>query len=147
MLAYFLSSFSLQCHPSWYGADCSRRKAGLPFEPSEFPDNLPEDAAPGLKGQRESVVLAACVPSSFLLSFPIDDVESGRRPWLAGVVSESPAAADPPAAPTRKRPLIYVYDLPAEFNSRLLQYRIWGYVRQPKNRSCGQIVAADGPVL
>lgn len=33
----------------------------------------------------------------------------------------APAAADPPVLQQRLRPLIYVYDLPAEFNSKLLQ--------------------------
>ena len=35
-----------------------------------------------------------------------------------------PAAQDPPPAPSRKRPLIYVYDMPPEFTTRILQYRI-----------------------
>ena len=33
------------------------------------------------------------------------------------------AAEDPPPQKTRARPLIYIYDLPAIYNSRMLQYR------------------------
>ena len=42
----------------------------------------------------------------------------------------TPAAADPPPE-QRLRPLIYVYDLPAEFNTRMLQVQaVEGAVRQ-----------------
>jgi len=33
----------------------------------------------------------------------------------------TPAAADPPAAKTRLRPLIYVYDMPPAYNTRMMQ--------------------------
>ena len=49
-----------------------------------------------------------------------DLVES--RPWLSPHI-RTPAAFDPPT-PTRPRPLIYVYDLPPIFNTRLVQYRV-----------------------
>lgn len=42
-----------------------------------------------------------------------------ERPHIAPHVV-APAAADPPPQ-QRLRPLIYVYDLPAEFNTRMLQ--------------------------
>eukprot|EP00798_Chlamydomonas_sp_ICE-L_P016187 gene16187-22349_t len=43
--------------------------------------------------------------------------------WLKDVVEIPPASADTPAASTqRKRPFIYVYDLPSMYNSRMLQY-------------------------
>ncbi len=45
------------------------------------------------------------------------------KPWLASVVREPPAALEPPPAPTRKRPLIYVYDLEPFYQARILQYR------------------------
>ncbi|KAL4438037.1 hypothetical protein ABPG77_004258 [Micractinium sp. CCAP 211/92] len=45
-----------------------------------------------------------------------------ERPWIAEHVA-APAAEDPKPGDTRKRPLIYVYELPAIFNSKLLQYR------------------------
>jgi len=51
-------------------------------------------------------------------------LEAKERPWLKPHVMPVPAALDPPPRSSRKRPLIYVYDLPPEFNSRLLQYRV-----------------------
>ncbi|KAG2481846.1 hypothetical protein HYH03_019188 [Edaphochlamys debaryana] len=45
-------------------------------------------------------------------------------PWLASVVREPPAALEPPPRATRRRPLVYVYDLEPLFQARLLQYRI-----------------------
>ncbi len=53
-------------------------------------------------------------------------LEPGRipqHPWLAQVVSETVASLEPPPKPTRKRPLIYVYDLDPYFSQRMLQYR------------------------
>ncbi len=41
-----------------------------------------------------------------------------EKPWLREVL---PAAQQ---LQEHRRPLIYVYDLPAEFNSRMLQYRL-----------------------
>ncbi len=45
------------------------------------------------------------------------------QPWLRDAAEEPLAARDPPPAPTRLRPLIYIYDLDPLYNSRLLQYR------------------------
>ena len=47
-------------------------------------------------------------------------MEEGERPWLKPFV-HTPAARDPKPGDTRKRPLIYVYDLPAIYNSVFLQ--------------------------
>lgn len=46
---------------------------------------------------------------------------TAERPWLKPY-AKNPAAAEPPPK-ERLRPLIYVYDLPSDFNTRLLQYR------------------------
>ena len=45
------------------------------------------------------------------------------RPWLKDTI-RTPAAADPPPSSHRRRPLIYVYDAPPEYNTRMLQYRV-----------------------
>ena len=45
-------------------------------------------------------------------------VDLTEQPWLREVTSAAQQL------PERRRPLIYVYDLPAEFNSRMLQYRL-----------------------
>lgn len=47
-------------------------------------------------------------------------MEDGERPWLKPHV-HTPAAREPKPGETRKRPLIYVYDLPAIYNSIFLQ--------------------------
>ncbi len=44
---------------------------------------------------------------------------------LKDMIMDTPASMDPGDRPEpRKRPLIYIYELPAEFNVRLMQYRI-----------------------
>lgn len=55
-------------------------------------------------------------------------MEDGERPWLKPHV-HTPAARDPTPGETRKRPLIYVYDLPAIYNSIFLQVGVleWSY--------------------
>ncbi|PNH05410.1 hypothetical protein TSOC_008334 [Tetrabaena socialis] len=47
-------------------------------------------------------------------------------PWLASVLREPPAAREPPPAATRRRPLIYVYDLEPLYQAKLMQYRYDG---------------------
>ena len=44
------------------------------------------------------------------------------RPVLRGFI-KAPAAKDPPPEASRARLLIYIYDLPAIYNSCMLQYR------------------------
>jgi hypothetical protein len=55
---------------------------------------------------------------------PFEPSRIAARPWLAKTVAEPPSSIDPPPEPTRKRPLIFVYDLNPLFSSTLLQYRI-----------------------
>ncbi|KAG2488355.1 hypothetical protein HYH03_013045 [Edaphochlamys debaryana] len=83
-----------RCDKGWYGEDCARKKAG-------------EEMEPGI------------------------DVSS--RPWLKDLLLPVPAAAvePPPAAAAapeggsgRLRPLIYVYDMPPEFTTRMHQYKL-----------------------
>lgn len=47
-------------------------------------------------------------------------MEAGERPWLKPFV-HTPTARDPEPGATRRRPLIYVYDLPPMFNALMLQ--------------------------
>ena len=47
-------------------------------------------------------------------------MEEGERPWLKNIV-RSPASRDPEPGATRKRPLIFVYELPPLYNEALLQ--------------------------
>lgn len=50
-------------------------------------------------------------------------LQEAQRPWLNSVVKPVAAAQEPPASPTRKRPFIYVYDIPPQYNYHLYQYR------------------------
>ncbi|KAL4419203.1 hypothetical protein ABPG77_000597 [Micractinium sp. CCAP 211/92] len=50
-------------------------------------------------------------------------MEDGERPWLKPHV-RTPASKDPEPGATRKRPLIYIYELPPMYNSNMLQYRV-----------------------
>ncbi|KAL4447245.1 hypothetical protein ABPG77_007278 [Micractinium sp. CCAP 211/92] len=54
-----------------------------------------------------------------------DDSKPGleaERPWIANLV-HTPAAQDFPPGATRKRPLIYVYELDSAYSTLMLQYR------------------------
>lgn len=55
--------------------------------------------------------------------FPAGD-EVKAKPWLKKVLTPPPGAQDPTPHPTRRRPLIYVYDVSPEFGTDILQYRI-----------------------
>jgi hypothetical protein len=46
------------------------------------------------------------------------------RPWLAAHVAVTPEALPQPPPTPRKRPFIYVYDLPPLYNAHMLQYRM-----------------------
>ncbi|GLI62946.1 hypothetical protein VaNZ11_005800 [Volvox africanus] len=48
----------------------------------------------------------------------------GNDAWLEPLIVIPPASLPVPASPTRPRPLIYVYDVPPEYTSRMLQYRV-----------------------
>lgn len=57
---------------------------------------------------------------------PINQAEldgSSLPPAIRPLVRMPPAALDPPPRPTRKRPLIYIYDMPANWTTLFLQYR------------------------
>ncbi|KAG2488354.1 hypothetical protein HYH03_013044 [Edaphochlamys debaryana] len=99
-----------RCNKGWYGHDCARKKAGEEMEPG---------------------------------------YDVAQRPWLQDILLPIPAAAkEPPAIAAggggggggaggggggaagggegpsgRLRPLIYVYDMPPEFTSRMHQYK------------------------
>ena len=63
-------------------------------------------------------VAAHCKACGCMLPVPTG-MEEHERPWLKPHVS-TPAARDVQKGATRKRPLIYVYELPAMFNALML---------------------------
>ena len=54
---------------------------------------------------------------------PLEPSLIPQRSWLSRNVKEAVAALEPPPKPTRKRPLIYVYDLEPLYSQKMLQYR------------------------
>jgi hypothetical protein len=51
-------------------------------------------------------------------------LEQTTRRWLKPYTTPPPAALPDHKEQQRKRPFIYVYDLPPAYNSRMLQYRL-----------------------
>ncbi|KAK9805311.1 hypothetical protein WJX73_000673 [Symbiochloris irregularis] len=49
-------------------------------------------------------------------------LDLSQRPWLRDVTSD--AAVEASRAQTRLRPLIYIYDLPSIYNTRMVEYRV-----------------------
>eukprot|EP00775_Hariotina_reticulata_P004291 gene4291-4543_t len=75
--------------------------------------------------------LAMTVPGELKGKYPTTLLE---RPWLKkGVLVPPSGTFQPPPAATRKRPFIFVYDIPAYAAARMLQYRgpktacVWRY--------------------
>jgi hypothetical protein len=127
-----------KCHDGWYGADCSRKKAGMDMEQGAPPPaaaclarTLVPGGRSGLSDQR-----AGCCRLSQRqrrARFPPDPEPccllpaglEASRPWIKPFAAMPPAALpDPPADASRKRPFIYVYDMPPAYTSRMLQYRL-----------------------
>ena len=113
-----------KCHQGWYGADCSRKVAGQEMEPGELPGEADDAeqkhllplASANLQGRRHTV---PCNADSATAGQQLD------RPWLKDFAVVPPAALpEPPAGLQRKRPFIYVYDMPPAYTSRMLQYRV-----------------------
>jgi hypothetical protein len=61
----------------------------------------------------------SCLSAAVIDSWTCCSDMTAERPWLKPH-AVTPSAAEPQPA-TRLRPLIYVYDLPSDFNTRLLQ--------------------------
>ncbi|KAG2488349.1 hypothetical protein HYH03_013039 [Edaphochlamys debaryana] len=97
-----------RCFKGWYGEDCARKKAGEEMEPG-----LDLSTRPWLKDVLQQVPAAALEP-------PPSSASSAAG---AGAGGDGEGAAGP-AASGRLRPLIYVYDMPPEFTSRMLQYKL-----------------------
>ena len=97
------------CYPGWFGQDCAYRMEGVEYTP----------------GQRRMLLAAshpACLPrfTRALARVGATGDEHTTKPWIAPHV-DTPAARDPEPGQARKRPYIYVYELPGKFNSHMLQ--------------------------
>ena len=84
------------------------------------------------------------LPGSAPPAAPAGVHETGARPWLTPY-AVMPMAALPvlPPGAKRKRPFVYVYDMPSEYTSRMLQYR-WG---PPNLLNAGCFETATRPLL
>lgn len=89
-----------RCHSGWYGTDCSRMATLVDGTGAEGESD----------GQQAHLSLE---PSLF---------ES--RPWLQPMSNKFDGPSSRDAQSRRRRPFIYVYDLPPLYNSRMLQYKI-----------------------
>ena len=61
-------------------------------------------------------------PQAWLRSAAQTPPPAQLPPWLQNVTVDVPARQH--TVPELLRPLIYVYDLPAEYHSRMVQYRV-----------------------
>lgn len=111
------------CDDGWYGHDCAYRRAGVPWAPGReawqpwINDTMHTPAAWDVEMREGGEAMAAT---------------GVQKPPSPGDVTHSPAnsTATVHSAPTkpimapRRRPLIYVYELPSEFNTRMVQYAL-----------------------
>jgi hypothetical protein len=54
----------------------------------------------------------------------MEESQLATRPWLKAHVGLTPEAQPVLPSTPRRRPLIYVYELPPEYTTRMHQYRI-----------------------
>jgi hypothetical protein len=102
-----------RCDAGWFGHDCAHRLAGVPVGRAPGAPPLPPWA-------RENAV--APPPAA------LDPAERAAAAAAAAAAADSGAAADdPPPALTRRRPLVYIYELPPRYTSHMLQYRFEGW--------------------
>ena len=142
-----LSGFC-KCEPGWYGTDCSRLAAG--FDEDGVGHGKGAALGDGAVGRRLMGGSLASENASHLTGggpwevFSADGgrgraVQSrGRRTGRSGggggeggdggSGGASRYGAGRVSPPRRKRPLIFIYDLPPDYNSRLLQYKNNPYV-------------------
>lgn len=76
-------------------------------------------------------------------------MENSTRPWIKQFV-HTPAAREPGARGPRLRPLIWVYELPTDYSSLMLQYRVerWAVGWLPAMlRGVGHLIWAGLPCI
>ncbi len=114
-----------KCHAGWYGSDCSRKMAGQEMEAGEPPARAGDAEQKCLLARAYP---AACRPAQQAATSSDARPTAGQqleRPWLKEFAVVPPAALPkPPEGLQRKRPFIYVYDMPPAYTSRMLQYRV-----------------------
>ncbi|KFM24871.1 putative glucuronoxylan glucuronosyltransferase F8H [Auxenochlorella protothecoides] len=89
-----------KCQDGWFGQDCAYRVQGVPDSPGTL----------------------ACMLGAWR-TLMHSRMENSTRPWIKQFV-HTPAAREPGARGPRLRPLIWVYELPTDYSSLMLQYRV-----------------------
>lgn len=121
-----------KCHAGWFGHDCAYRTADTPWTPGKhratcYMSEAGPSGPPACLQRLHGVGAWAAVgwnalPRGLrpLCARDAAGMEDKERPWLKLHVN-TPAARDPEPDATRRRPLIYIYELPAVYNTNLLQ--------------------------
>jgi hypothetical protein len=123
-----------KCAQGWFGTDCSMPTAAVAgANASAVLEELFGEPPP-------AAGLLACLAAGCRMPGPLPSAQprpdpqpaagalalppcvAALKPYLRDVVALPPTLRSPP--PARKRPLIYVYNLPPAYNTRMLQYRI-----------------------
>ncbi len=97
-----------KCDEGWYGCDCSRKVAGAEVEPPQISQWL----LPVVK-QHSQNKRAAQDGTFQRAGDPADDGGGANG-----------TAPKPSGGRRRRRPFIFVYDLPPEYNAHMLQYKV-----------------------
>ena len=72
--------------------------------------------------------MSPSITCSVTCSLPTNAANYEGKAYIEAVVAVAPEAEAVPPSELRRRPLIFVYDLPPEYVARMLQYKVhrWG---------------------
>jgi hypothetical protein len=105
------------CDAGWFGHDCAHRVAGALAAATAPPPWVLENAAtPAALDPAERAAAAAAKRAA---------AAAAAGPPGAGAAAAAGRGGAPAAV--RRRPLIYIYEVPPQFTSHLLQYRVAGH--------------------
>ena len=126
-----------KCDEGWFGHDCAYRMEGVAYTPGSASGGgvwrghcccrertrcrLSNSAAHSRNVRVRATRRSPQAPTQHRSGH-----EETNRPWIKGQV-HTPAAKDPEPGEKRLRPRIWVYELPSDYNTLLLQYRVAKY--------------------
>ncbi|GFR49029.1 hypothetical protein Agub_g11051, partial [Astrephomene gubernaculifera] len=110
-----------KCHAGWYGTDCARKAAGLRTEPGLHETGSRPWLTDTVRVSPEAALAAATTATTATTGAAVAGTTEASSKLAATAAAAAGAAGG--GAVARKRPLIYVYDLPPAYNARMLQYR------------------------
>ncbi|GAX81627.1 hypothetical protein CEUSTIGMA_g9055.t1 [Chlamydomonas eustigma] len=118
-----------KCHDSWYGTDCSRKVQGLPEEPPSY----------------SPWVLPVVKQKELSLAAISRRMKRRDRVLYSSTNNDPESLLSKQGVPSRKRPYIYVYDVPPQYHSHMLQYKnhasecSWRVFRTTAGQSAGSV--------